>query len=182
MRMSEEEQRRRKAGAGLFLTLGLLLFSMAVLASLVMVVPAVMHVKSYAVASGSMEPTMPVGSLVLVRKTDPKNLRTGDIIVFSGARSDGENVTHRVMENDQEQQRLTTKGDANEAQDPNPVSYDQVVGRVIWHIPKAGTAVMYMQSWYGKAVIVAVLIVGFALIEVGLRVRTPKELEKEQKR
>ncbi len=180
MRMSEEEQRRRKAGAGLFLTLGILLFSMAVLASLVMVVPAVMHVKSYAVASGSMEPTMPVGSLVLVRKVDPKNLKAGDIIVFGGARSDGENVTHRVVENNQEQKQLTTKGDANEVQDLNPVTYDQVVGRVIWHVPKAGTAVMYMQSWYGKTVIVAVLIAGFVLVEAGLRVRTPKVLEKEQ--
>ncbi|MBR3195975.1 MAG: signal peptidase I [Clostridia bacterium] len=175
----KDEGNRRKAGAGVFLTLGLLLFSVAVLASLVLVVPAVMHVKSYAVASGSMEPAMPVGSLVLVRKVDPENLKAGDIIVFGGTRSDGENVTHRVVENDQDQKQLTTKGDANDAQDPDPVAYDQVVGQVIWHAPKAGTAVMYMQSWYGKAVIVAVLIAGFLLVETGLRVRTQKELEKE---
>lgn len=175
MRKSEQEQRRRKTGAGMFLTLGILLFSIAVLASMVMVIPAVLHVKSYAVASGSMEPEMPVGSLVLVRKTEPADLKTGDIIVFASLRGDGENVTHRVTVNDPEQKQLTTKGDANETQDPVPVPYDRVVGRVVWHVPKAGAAVIRMQSWYGKAVTITVLVAGFALIEIGLRAKTVKE-------
>lgn len=179
MRESGQEQRRRKKGAGMFLTLGILLFSIAVLASMVMVVPAVLHVKSYAVASGSMEPEMPVGSLVLVRKTEPADLKTGDIIVFASPRKDGENVTHRVTANDPERKQLTTKGDANESQDPEPVPYDRVVGRVVWHTPKAGAAVMRMQSWYGKTATIAVLIAGFALIEAGLRGGSAKRTEED---
>ena len=173
----EMTQKKKQPGAAVCLVLGIILFTAAVLSSLVMVVPALFRMQNYVVASGSMEPTMPVGSLIFARKVDPQDLEVGDIIVFETARGTGEKITHRVVENDQTAREITTKGDANEAQDPTPVTYDRVVGRVIRHIPKIGSVVMQMQAWYGKVLIIGVLILGFALIEVGLR---GKEKKKEE--
>ncbi len=72
----------------------------------------------FQVSSGSMEPTLPTGSLILARKPrDPNQLVPGDIVTF---RSSGSLVTHRIIEvlEDDEGVSYRTKGD-NPINDPD---------------------------------------------------------------
>jgi len=103
-----------------------------VLAFVVQSVPALVGAKaSYVVLSGSMEPSISPGDVVIVYETDPATLDVGDVVTFARA---GETipVTHRVAEvvTADGQRAFRTKGDANEDADPGLVSPDNVVGVV----------------------------------------------------
>lgn len=97
------------------------------------------------VRSGSMEPTIHTGSVVVVAKSG--DYKIGDVITFNGGflGPDGElvPVTHRIVE-----MRVargvplyTTKGDANEDPDGREVRDNQVLGKVLFSIPYVGYAV-----------------------------------------
>jgi signal peptidase len=91
----------------------------------------------FVVMSGSMEPAIGTGSVVIVQKA----LRTfsiGDVITFK--RSGGDPVTHRVtnVTSENGETLYETKGDANNAPDATPVAHSQVLGSVVWSVPHVG--------------------------------------------
>jgi signal peptidase len=84
------------------------------------------------VLSGSMEPTIPVGGVVVIQQTDPATLHVGDIICFK--LSDSQLwVTHRIVNITDE--GFITKGDANNVADRWVVERENVVGKVLFTIP-----------------------------------------------
>ncbi len=92
----------------------------------------------FRVVTGSMEPSIPVGSLLLTKETDIGNIEEGDIVCFRTQISEiwGKIVTHRVVEViEPEQGRilLETKGDANPVADSYYVDESNLLGKVIWH-------------------------------------------------
>ena len=90
----------------------------------------------YVVLSGSMEPAYPTGSLIYVKAIAPENVVVGDPITF---KLSGDTVaTHRVVEIDLSAQTFTTKGDANNAQDANPVPFENLIGVPVFCIPHLG--------------------------------------------
>ena len=106
------------------------------LTALCFVGPMALGYKELTVLSGSMEPTIPVGSLVCVdTKTDVSELENGDVITYRIG--NGTFVTHRLLRRDEENRQLITRGDANEMEDA-PVEYAQLYGRVKFHIPFMG--------------------------------------------
>jgi signal peptidase I len=72
------------------------------------------------VVSGSMQPTLPLGSLVLVVPRDADAVRIGDVITFSPPGDDTRTVTHRVVDVQGSGTELSvhTRGDANPVADP----------------------------------------------------------------
>lgn len=86
--------------------------------------------------TGSMEPAIPVHSLVVVQQTDPVELQVGDIITFEATEGalDGALNTHRITQIDEGLAGpvLHTKGDANAVEDAQTVSADHVIGRVVF--------------------------------------------------
>ena len=91
-----------------------------------------------AVATGSMEPEIAPGDLAIIDKTACDRLEEGDIIQF---KRDGYTVIHRIVDISQTEQGetvFTTKGDANNAPDTQAVPLEDVVGRYLFCIPKAG--------------------------------------------
>ena len=82
------------------------------------------------VATGSMEPSLQVGDFIVIEKTDPADLKPGDIISYYSEQSDifGMLVTHRIKEID-EDGNFITLGDANPVPDTLPVKPTQIVGR-----------------------------------------------------
>ncbi|MDD6346816.1 MAG: signal peptidase I [Lachnospiraceae bacterium] len=112
-----------------------------------LVVPRALGYQVYHVVSGSMAPAIPVGSAVFVRSVDPAELAEGDVIAFI---SGGSVVTHRVTANQVVEGYLTTKGDANEAEDPSGVDYSEVIGRVERHIDRLGTFLTIFETTIGK--------------------------------
>jgi signal peptidase len=86
------------------------------------------------VFTGSMEPAVPVGSVVVIKPVDPNTLQKGDIICFklSGPLS----VTHRIINITNE--GFITKGDGNNAPDIWTVGKENVIGKLILIIPYIG--------------------------------------------
>ncbi len=76
------------------------------------------------VISHSMYPALNRGDLILVKGVTPEEIQVGMVVVF---RHEGGLAVHRVVRLKDE--TITTKGDANPKED-NPITYDQVVGRV----------------------------------------------------
>lgn len=106
------------------------------------------------VISGSMVPTIPVGSVVLTTQTPASQLHVGEIVQVPRA-SDGTVVTHRIqsIEKKSSGYMLTLKGDANRSADPQPYVV-QTAGLYRGHIPFAG----YVAQWIQAFPIYAVLI------------------------
>lgn len=133
-----------------------IMFVLSALA-LLMIVPQLMGGRNLAVLSGSMEPVIPVGSLVTVRPVEFEELKEGDVITFQI--SETTLVTHRIVSIDKEQQLITTKGDANNVEDANPVPFSNVIGKKLFHLPYLGYAVMNIKSPIGIAAICGIVIV-----------------------
>ncbi len=90
----------------------------------------------FVVLSGSMEPDIPVGSLIFIDTTDAGrgDLQVGDVICY---RLQDTYVTHRISEIDSLGNYIT-KGDANDTIDFQPVSFEQIIGKAWFHIPFLG--------------------------------------------
>ena len=82
------------------------------------------------VISGSMEPKIPVGSLIIVEPREASQVEEGEVIAFM---SNGSVITHRVVENLSFEGEFVTKGDANLQEDMGNVPYDHLIGVVIRH-------------------------------------------------
>ena len=152
----------------------ILILSVIVLCSL-LVLPEMFGYHMYHVLSGSMEPKMPVGSLIYVQEGAPEEVEAEDIIAFYSSLEDSGIITHRVVENNIVSGRFTTKGDANEKEDPMPVPYDNYIGKVLFIIPWLGKVLTCMTSPYGKAAAAGVVLLGAVLNMIGNRQRREKE-------
>lgn len=135
-------------------------------------VPKLFGYQIYNVLTKSMEPAMPVGSAIYVKRCDPQALRQGEIITFRLSEATGLVETHRVVENDTQAKQLITKGDANALPDVNPVSYERVVGKVVMCIPVLGTVSEMLHS--GPGVTACVAIFALAIILWTLADKTKK--------
>lgn len=100
-------------------------------------VPRILGYDIYSVISGSMEPTIPVGSVAYTEAVDPAVLIPGDIVTFQPADAETA-ITHRVVQNNGNDRTLITKGDANADNDFRPVWYSDVKGLVVFHAPYYG--------------------------------------------
>ena len=135
-------------------------------------VPKLFGYQIYNVLTQSMEPAMPVGSAIYVKRCDPQALRQGEIITYRLSEATGLVETHRVVENDTQAKQLITKGDANALPDVNPVSYERVVGKVVICIPVLGTVSEMLHS--GPGVTACVAIFALAIILWTLADKTKK--------
>ena len=135
-------------------------------------VPKLFGYQIYNVLTQSMEPAMPVGSAIYVKRCDPQALRQGEIITYRLSEATGLVETHRVVENDTQAKQLITKGDANALPDVNPVSYERVVGKVVICIPVLGIVSEMLHS--GPGVTACVAIFALAIILWTLADKTKK--------
>lgn len=89
------------------------------------------------VLSESMTPNIPIGSLVITKDIDAKNLKKGDVVTYQ---INNQLVTHRIVSisKKQNEYEFITKGDANNTADALPVSDSQIVGKLMFHLPKLG--------------------------------------------
>ena len=87
-----------------------------------------------AVYSGSMEPTIPVGNVVVIKPVDPNKLQKDEIICFKVSKP--KSITHRII--DITDEGFITKGDANEDPDPFLVEKKNIIGKVVFTIPWLG--------------------------------------------
>ncbi|MCI8586538.1 MAG: signal peptidase I [Lachnospiraceae bacterium] len=155
-------KKKRHPFSGAFRILSTLLLTGLVLFCLPLTLPRLFGYHIYSVISGSMEPAIPVGSLLYIEETGPEELQEGEVIAFYGARDSAAIITHRVLENRVVMGELITKGDANQQADMNPIPYGNVIGRVTRAIPKAGKAAELFTSREGK--LLAAALIGVAVL------------------
>ena len=101
-----------------------------------------------AVLSGSMEPVLNVGGMVVIKPVETSEIEIGDIITFYSGES---LVTHRVLDVivGQNDISFTTKGDANEEPDLLPVPANSVVGQVVIDVPYLGYLAAFVKTRLG---------------------------------
>ena len=114
----------------------------------------------FTVMSGSMEPAIKIGSIVLVK---PKNdYQIGEIVTF---KKRDHPITHRIVEKEIIGGRVffTTKGDANKNPDPQKIQKNEILGRVIFSLPFLGYFVNFVRKPFGFLVTIlipALLVIG----------------------
>jgi len=146
---------------------GFLLLLLIVVPFVIYAVPQVVGAEhSYVVLSGSMEPTISPGDIVVVDQTNPTDIEEGDIITF--LREDADRpTTHRVVDIVEQNGNVAfeTAGDNNDAADQGLVSPSQIQGKIptvagsLFVIPYAGHVILFAGTTLGFALLVLIPIV-----------------------
>lgn len=108
------------------------------------------------VQSGSMEPAIPTGALIVTRVED--RYAVGDVITFTQSGPRSLPTTHRIIADGLQNGEVvyTTKGDANSDSDPNPVALSDVSGLVIFSLPWLGYIIDFARQPLGFALMIGV--------------------------
>ncbi len=125
---------------------------------------------SFVVRTGSMQPTLPVGSLVITQRAQAYNI--GDIITF---KRHTVLVTHRIVR--QMDKRFITQGDANNVVDSEPVALQDIVGKVRISLPFAGKILLFIKTPLGFMVAIlapALLIIIQEIAAIGREIERMK--------
>ncbi len=119
--------------------------------------------KALNVATGSMTPAVPQGSLVIIHHVNPNTLKTGDVVTYINPYNTKETITHRIVGVGHEGKIIafTTKGDANQTADKQILG-GNVVGQVVWHAPHVGKVLAWGRQPIG--LILLVIIPGLFII------------------
>ncbi|RVW00078.1 signal peptidase I [Rhodococcus spongiicola] len=143
----------------------LVLLALVGILALTIVIPRIAGATPYTVLTGSMVPTYPPGTLIVVKPEDPAALEAGDAITFQKESGNPEVVTHRIImvrQNSQGERTFVTQGDANPVRDANPVVPEQVRGKVWYSVPYMGhvnTLITGQQRSLMVAVVVGALLI-----------------------
>lgn len=140
----------------------------------------------YYILTGSMEPDLSAGDIIIGEKVDPAELKVGDVITYKGESGEVKDkvITHEIVDitkNDGEV-RFITKGRANNVEDP-PVSKNQIMSKMTVKVPFLGKAFSVINSKWGFFIIIiaplAVLFISevVSLIKV---IRTRKEEQDDE--
>ena len=175
-RTSSSRRPIRKKG-GKFLpalcnVIGTLILLAVILTSIPLAVPNLLGYETYNVTSGSMEPALPVGSVIYVKYVEPDTVQPGDIIAYY---VDGTVITHRVVENRIIGGEFITKGDANEMEDFTNARYSDLVGVVKYHIPVLGNYLMIYSQQITKLYLMLLALCGVMLNILAGRMRAWQE-------
>lgn len=160
---------KKKNGKDVCNIIGIIMIIAVIVLCALLVVPEMTGFHIYHVISGSMEPTIRVGSLLYVREENAEKIEEDDIIAFYSSVEDGSIITHRVVKNNIVSGAFRTKGDANDTEDPTPVPYENFIGKVIFTIPYIGRLLTVMTSFYGKIAAACVVLMGALLSFIGKR-------------
>lgn len=127
---------------GVGLSAGLLLL-VAALAVVLIVLPKATGSTPLTVLTGSMEPGLPPGTLLVVRPEPVERIGVGDVVTYQIASGRPEVVTHRVVgieSTSDGELGFVLKGDANDEPDPDLVRPVQVRGVLWYSVPLVGWA------------------------------------------
>ena len=168
----------KKFGKIAYYTLFSLIFLVAV-AMVVSALPISDNFQIKVVQSGSMEPDIKMGGLIIIKPTS--QYKIGDVITFSGnfKNNKGESlpITHRIVEMGvtSGEPFYVTKGDANGNSDTRHIAQREIIGKVLFSIPYLGYVVETSRRSYG---LFAIIIIPAAIIIFDQSTKIRKELKK----
>ena len=171
--ISENDNRPRKSRKLTNTFRGVLnafLIMIIISAVVLLLTPRLMGANLLVVVSQSMEPTIPMGSIVVSHpQVGDEAIRVGDVITFSVADLGGEEVfvTHRVVEaiRNGVDVMYRTQGDGVNEPDLVLVAPDQIVGRMWFNLPLVGYIVAFIRTPLGYLTLVGLPALLFILHE-----------------
>lgn len=126
--------------------------------------PSVFGYSIFRVSSGSMEPELKVGDIILDKVVEnPEDLKVGDVITFKSDDYGDLLVTHKIIKapyEDNGKLMLQTKGVANELED-KPISTDKVKGIMICKVDYLDTVYNVFLSPWGLLILIALIVIIF---------------------
>jgi len=140
--------------------------------------PIIAGIRSFVVQTGSMQPVLPVGSIIYVEKAPTYNV--SDVIAFNNKAN--QTVTHRIIEiiNKPEGIFYKVKGDANNTSDSDLVEMKSVIGKEIFMVPILGRLVQFLRTLPGFLGLIILPSVVFIAFEVwNIKKEMEKEIEKK---
>lgn len=137
-------------------------------------IPTIAGHKVLAVISGSMEPAIRTGDVIIVQPLkDPANeVKDGDVITFRAKEKADMLITHRIIGTvkvDGKPVAFGTKGDNNQVIDRDVVAPEQIIGRYEWRIPYFGYVTTFIRTPLGIALFVivpGVVIIGMEFMKM----------------
>ena len=131
--------------------------------------PRFLPYRTYAVQTGSMEPVMPVGSMVVVTPVEASDLEVGDIITFTPPGHGDELVTHRIVAKRSAGSApvLLTKGDANDVRDSWQITARGTGWKVSSIVPHAGFVLSITTAPLGRLVLLGAMILWLCAVLLG---------------
>lgn len=163
----------RPIGIGVVMLFALLVFATAL--------PVLKGYKALVVSSSSMEPAIPVASVVFIKKE--RLISIGDVITYKLISRQDTLVTHRVVavtkQNGTEAYRV--KGDAVKAPDGELVAKKDIVGKAFLHIPLIGKPIAFAKTELG---LIFLIIIPASLVvyeELKSIVSQIRKMKKERK-
>jgi signal peptidase I len=120
-------------------------------------VPPLAGFRSLTVMSGSMEPAVTTGDVVVNEMIRPLAARPGDVVSFRDPDGGHRMITHRLrrIQAVGTTVELETKGDANNAVERWAMPAGGRIGRVIYRVPKLGYLLIWAGSPYGRLALIA---------------------------
>lgn len=134
-------------GTAIFVVVGLMLASVASLPS---------GVRVLTVQSGSMEPNIKKGSVVLISPSE--HYSVGDVVTFGQISKSEMPITHRIKEvlTQNGKTLFITKGDNNPVQDMLAISQENIIGKVRIEVPYLGYAINFVRNPGGFVALVVI--------------------------
>lgn len=129
------------------------------------------------VMSGSMEPAIHTGSIIVIKPET--QYKIGDVITFGKDTKKDVPTTHRIAEMRAEEGKYIyrTKGDANKSEDVKEISESEVIGKVFFSVPFLGFVLDFAKKPLGFVLLVVVPAVAIILDEMG---KIWKEIKKKK--
>lgn len=144
--------------------------SVGLIFGLAAIVLLICGLRPYILSSGSMAPTMPKGSLVLVNtRVNPEELRIGDVVAY---RSGDTLVLHRLVG------KNLLQGDANPTAQEVVIDNSNLIGIEKYCIPRVGTAFSFLSEHTVVVLVVAGVLIVIACMPIFSKSRNNQEKPK----
>lgn len=127
------------------------------------ILPIKQYFSSYAIVSGSMEPAIKTGALV-VTNSNVSSLSPGDVIAFESPENSKDTIVHRILTIDSN--GIYTKGDNNNVSDNWVVSYNNVKGKILFSIPYVGQISSSVRTPLGFFIVIGIPSLIIAALQV----------------
>lgn len=139
--------------------------------------PNFFGIKTFVIVSGSMQPDLMIGDIVIVKKCEENDINIGDIISYRAGQSV---ITHRVIEFSENdgQTGYITKGDNNNVKDNVVVKFEDIEGKYIGKISKLGNVVLFLKN---KIVIISIILMFYLIYVHELKVNEKIQIRKEKR-
>lgn len=130
--------------------------------------------------TGSMEPTISPGDVVINEEIAPTEARVGDVVTFRDPEEQSKMLTHRIVSMrplKDGRYAFVTQGDANNTQEHWRVPADGQIGRVLYTVPWVGNIAVFARTKPGMGLLIGVPLL-LILAEELLRIWRPREKQR----